>query len=542
MIRVVHVRGSLWGIESSTYSKVLNQEAHDTPGLRWQGELKAWVGYADAVHVCAKRSHARGLRIYGMIEPPEVTGLLVAKKGLRPYQETGIDFLLGKSGEGCILADDLGLGKSAQATTAARALKQKTVIACPHLLKGVWTDAQEGELAKWWPAASVLSAAGTKPGPVDAEIDVVVCHYEILYAWVDQLIEWGARVLVLDEGQFLMGHDARRTKAAKKLAAVCSHRMMLTGTPINNRVKDLWAPMDVISPGRFGEKFFKFGLRYCAGHEEQIDVRVEGVKVQRRIWKFDGTSNVEELRERLAYSPTSRPWGCMLRRLKSEVNLELPARSRQILTLEVKREYVEPISGIRSDAILRHALDRAADGKYPQIIELAARHLEAGSSVVVGCHRKKIAELIADGLRGVCPDKRIEVSHGEIPLVKRQAIIKSKPDALVVTIDSTVAGINLSFANVGIVAELVWVPSSLIQWEGRFGREPGRNVLVQYAIARGTADDLIKRTVLAKLDTFQQAIGKSDDHLKEDLRGPATGGAAERMRRLYERMMAEDAA
>lgn len=535
MISIIRVREPLWGIESTSFCKVLNEEAKRTPGMRWNPELRAWVGYADAVHVTARRSHERGLRIQGWLEGPSPTGLLVASKGLRDYQRKGVEFLIAKSSEGCILADDLGLGKTLQAITAARAIKQRTVVCCPNLLKGVWLDPQEGELHKWWPAAKVMSAATTKPCAIDPELDVVVVHYEILHAWVDALIEWGARVLILDEGQFLMGRDARRTRAAKKLAEACRHRMMLTGTPIQSRIRDLWAPMDVISPGRFGEKFFKFGIHHCAGHEEQIEYKLEGVKMLRNVWKFDGASNTEELNERLVYS-RGKPWGCMLRRLKSEVALELPAKTRQILPIEVERKFIAPMAGIRSDKLLRMALDQAADGKWPRIVELAQGHLERGSTVAIGCYRRSVAELIADGIPGAV------VIHGGIGLSERQAAIKKRPKCLVCTIDSTVAGINLSAWNVGIVAELMWVPASLVQWEGRFGREAGRNVLIQYPIAAGTADDWVKRIVLAKLDAFQATIGGNDDKLDEDLKALTKEGAAERMRRLYEALVAADAA
>lgn len=551
MIRVVHINGPLWGIESSSCSKVLNEEAKRTPGMRFIPETRIWQGYADAVHVTAKRAHQKGLLIHGQIERPEASGLLVARKGLRDYQNVGVDFLIAKSSEGCLLADELGLGKTCQAIIAARALRQKAVIVCPNFGRGVWLDE---ELPRWWPAAKVVGLSGIKPEtflktrwrglPLDVvwlAADVAVIHPEILYAWVNTLIAWGARTLIIDEGQIFTGHDARRTLAVKKLAATCSHRMMLTGTPVKNRVKDLYSPMDIISPGRFGEKFFGFGHRYCAGHEEQIEVRVEGVKTQRRIWKFDGESNIEELHERLTYSKDA-PWGSILRRQKSDVALELPTRQRQIITVEVAKSHMAPIRDIRSDGVLRQALNMAADGKFPQVIDLAVGHLEAGHKVVVGAYRRAIAEMIADGIALRCPSKGITFFHGETPLAKRQALIKSKPDCLCVTIDSTAGAINLSHAGVGIIAELVWDPTKLLQWEGRFGRFQGQNVLIQYVCARGTADDLVKRLVIARLGMSQRAIGKTDDKLDEDLRGLAKEGAADRMRKLYERMMADDAA
>ena len=196
-----------------------------------------------------------------------------------------------------------------------------------------------------------------------------------------------------------------------------------------------------------------------------------------------------------------------------------------------------PLAAMKSDKILRKALDMAADGKFPQVIDIAIGHLEQGLKVVVGTHRRAIADLIAEGVRQRGPWK-VEVVTGEVPLAKRQAIIKSQPDLLCATLDSTAAAINLSYASVGIVAELVWVPSTLVQWEGRFGREPGKNVLIVYPIARATIEEVIRAQLINKIDRFTAAVGKVDNKLREDfkgLEGPA--GAAARMVALYERMM-----
>jgi SWI/SNF-related matrix-associated actin-dependent regulator 1 of chromatin subfamily A len=537
VIAIRHLRAALWSIQSTAFSDILRQECRATPGLTWDPASRSWCGYSDAIAVAAKRARARGLIIQGCIPPLPPSGLLAASTGLRDYQKVGVDFLIAKAGEGCILADDLGLGKTLQSIVAIRALRQKTVIVCPAFVRGVWLD---GELPKWWPTAHVVGLKGVKAQPVEldstwdektqhpAAIDVVVIHYDILYAWVDTLIAWGVKAVVFDEGHALMGERSRRTQAAVKLSAACTYRIMLTGTPMTSRPRDLWSPVNTISEGRFG-KFFNFGLAFCAAHQEQVTPT-------KTVWKMDGASNLPELNERLNFSPAT-PWGFMLRRLKSDVALELPARQRQILTLEVAKSYMmAPAAAMRSDHVLRKALDMAADGKFPQVIDLVLGHLEAGHKVVVGCYRRVIADLIADGVRQKGP-WGVEVITGEVPLARRNVIIAKQPDLLCCTIDSTSVGINLSFASVAVIAELVWVPSSLIQFEGRFGRHEGKSILVQYCCARGTADDVLKGVLLRKLDQFTTTIGKTDNKLREDfkgLEGPA--GAAARMAALYERM------
>jgi SWI/SNF-related matrix-associated actin-dependent regulator of chromatin subfamily A-like protein 1 len=544
MIQIRHYGRHTWGIWSSGFSNPLRNHAKATPGLTWDPIERAWVGYADAVAVAIKRMRAIGLRIQGNPGGPLGEPIMpVASKGLRDYQVTGVRFLIAKAPEGCILADALGLGKTIEAIVAARALKQKTVVVCPNVVRGVW----DAELSKWWKDARVLGLSGTKPdlglfgigntpdglSITDSynQIDVVVIHYDILYAWVDAILAWSPKTLIIDEGHYLMGTKSRRTKAMTQLAGACPFRMMLTGTPMTSRPIDLWSPVHIISEGRFG-KFFSYGIRYANGHQEQVTPT-------KTVWKFDGSSNLDELNERMNYTEET-PWGFMLRRLKSDVALELPARTRQIITLEIAKSFIRtPSAALRSDRLLRQALDSAADGKFPQVIDLVIGHLEGGAKVVVGSHRRHIAQLIADNVRQRTPWK-VEVITGETPRAKRDAIIKSQPDLICCTLDSTSVGINLSYASVGVIAELVWVPSTLIQWEGRFGRHEGKNILIQYCIAKNSVDALVKSAILKKLDSFTEAVGRTDDRLKDDFKQLEGGGAAERMRLLYEKLKADD--
>jgi hypothetical protein len=535
MIRIEHHSGALWGIRSTAYSKVLREECKKTPGLRWEPTTRSWIGYADGISIAAKRARARGLIIQGEIPKNGVTTLLIAEKDLRPYQVEGVRFLVAKAGEGALLADELAMGKTIQAIRGARAFKGKTIVVCPSFVRGVWRD----EIAKWWPDATAVFPTGTKP-IVDSYLlypltptDIVVIHYDILYAWTETLIAWGPATLILDEFQYCQGAGSRRTKACSDIARYCRYRIALTGTPPLEKTKNLWAAVNVISEGRFGEKAFGFFLHHCAAHQEQVTPT-------KTVWKFDGSSNLDELNERLVYSDKT-PWGFMLRRLKSEVTLQLPDKQRQILELEVPHlgQNASIAYAVKNDRMLRAALNVTADGKIPQVIDLVIGHIEAGHKVVVGSYRKAIAHAIAEGVAQKIPTV-VGVVDGDLSLNKREAVIKSQPNLLCCTFDSTAVGINLSFASVGVVAELDYTPSKLIQWEGRFGRQAGRDVLIQYCVARGSADELVKRVCLQKLDRFQEAIGKVDNKLKEDLRGLEGPNAVDRLKLLYEQLLADD--
>lgn len=534
MIRVYNLTFGLQAIQSSSFSPILLQECKRVPGMTWDHESSHWVGYPDAIHLVVTRCRARGLRIETppMLAVPALL-LPLATKDMRDYQVAGAQFLLAKAQEGAILADEMSLGKSMVALRAARAIKARTLIVCPSFVRGVWVD----ELKKWWPEAAQPGAApflptGVKPptAPLAAG-GVVVIHYDIVYAWVESLIAWGFKTLILDEGQYLRGERSRRTTACAKLAEHASFKWILTGTPIENNPRDLWGLVNTIRPGGFG-KLFTFALRHCDAHREQVTP-------EKTVWKLDGASNTEELRDRITYS-TANPTGFMLRRRKSDVALELPARTRQILELEVPRAKLIPTTeAMRSDKTLRHALSQATDLKVPLVIDLVADHLSNGHKVVVGCHRKAIAHLIHDGVRQK-QQVTSGVLTGELPLKKRQALIAAQPDLLCCTIDATAVGIDLSFASVAVVAELDYLPNKLAQWEARFGRYQGRNVLVQYAIARGTADDIIRKAILGRLDVFEKLVGKNDGRLREDLEAIDGPNAVARLQAFCDRLLADD--
>jgi|SRR5882672_738497 len=447
-------------------------------------------------------------------------------------------------------------GKSAEAVIAARAFGGKTLVVCPSSARSVWADPQRGEIAKWWKgfkggvfqpavadptkhvwrylqkhkafvcklcncvppvdgdqgdAPSPEAPLGRKPKtpntcdghrPGDAQIFVI--HVDILHSWVDQIIEWGPSNIVLDEGHLYQNEKSRRSKAAREVrqSPTVLTALALTGTPLTNRVRDLWNLIDIISPGRVGKNFFKFGIRYCAGHQEEVSRDIGAV------WDFTGQSNLDELRKRLARFT--------LRRTKEEVKLELPPKTRQIIRMEVPAKFQQQSVEKINKRLLNAVMVRAVDGKLPQVIQLAKDHLEGGQSVVVFTFRRIVAEHITTKLSATgFPCRFI---HGDVLQKKRDRILNELRDAsqvgpvlLCATIDCTAVAIDLTFASAGIVAELTYEPHELLQAEARlhrFGQQ--NNVLIQYPIALGTVEEAIAEVVIDRLDTFETLIGKTD--------------------------------
>ena len=538
MIRVRHYGGAQWGIECPDFSNTVREESKITPGLTWTPERRAWCGYVDAVDAAATRIKARKIIIdtSALPDPNKPRGVIIAPMALtdlRDYQKVGVHFLVGQAAEGALLADEVGLGKTLTGIRAARAIRGKTVVICPNFLKGVWFTGIFGDkkldppTPVGWPLKpeEVMILKSTKPTPIPESVHVVIINYDILHAWIDTLIAWGPSTVIMDEGHMLMGDKARRTRAASRLARSVPNRIMLTATPMTSRPRDLWAPIDVVSEGRLGAPF-KYFLAHCAAFQERVSA-------ERVVWNTKGSSRLDELQRRLSFF--------MLRRTKDDVGMQLPPRTRQMVEVEVKRQFALSMAvALQNDESLRRALDMAADGKMDDVVRLVMSHASEGNKIVVGTWRKIIAESIADALRGLNVDAH--VITGDVSDKRRKAILEAKPQVICATLDSMGMGLDLSFANIGVCAELHYVPSKLVQWEGRMHRfRQKMPTLFQYVVARGTADELVRDTVIRKLGTFAQGVGKSSDGLMNDLEG-GKKSPSEILRGMYLRMQAKQKA
>ncbi|HTR43399.1 MAG TPA: SNF2-related protein, partial [Pseudomonadales bacterium] len=231
------------------------------------------------------------------------------KADLRPYQKDGFDFLahLAQIRLGGILADDMGLGKTLQTLTWLAWLKQRnsknprpSLVICPASVLHNWRR----EAEKFTPDMRVLvlesGAARHNLRKQIPQHDLIVTNYALLRRDLEELQKFSFRAVILDEAQFIKNPGAQVTHSVKQLK--CEHKMALTGTPLENRLLDLWSIVDFIQPGYLGtqEQFL-----------ETYEPRGENAESEQRI-----------ARKRL--SAKLRP--LLLRRLKKHVAKDLPDR------------------------------------------------------------------------------------------------------------------------------------------------------------------------------------------------------------------------
>lgn len=245
---------------------------------------------------------------------------------LRPYQERGVDWLsfVRNTGLGCILADDMGLGKTLQALCS---IQGRTLVVCPKTVLFNW----EAEIRKFRPNLKTAMYHGPKRS-LDASIDVTLTTYSMLRMDVDILsnIEWDS--IVLDEAQSIKNPDSQVSKAAFALRG--KFKLSLSGTPVENRLDELWSQMHFANRGLLGGR---------SDFRERYALPVEG-----------GDLDVSKrLREKI------RPF--VLRRMKREVAPELPPRTEHVLMVELDETERAVYDAVRA-ATLPEVVKRLSEG------------------------------------------------------------------------------------------------------------------------------------------------------------------------------------
>jgi hypothetical protein len=341
----------------------LEQAAHlDEAGLRRLGdspEAQAW--------------RKRLTEFSGVPETPLPASI---KADLRPYQLSGFHFLchLTRHKLGGILADDMGLGKTLQALAWLTWLKEThqtakpALVICPASVLHNWRR----EAERFTPGLKVLvlesGAARHNLRRTIPEHDLIVTNYALLRRDLEALQRFSFRAVVLDEAQFIKNPDAQITISVKQLQA--DQRLALTGTPLENRLLDLWSIVDFIQPGHLGtqQKF-----------REKYEPRGE-----------DGGDEQRIARRRL--SAKLRP--LLLRRLKTDVARDLPDRIEQRRDCELgeaqRKLYLAELRRSR-EQVMNSVAERGIKGSTIHVLAALTRLRQ------ICCHPQLIGNDAASG-------------------------------------------------------------------------------------------------------------------------------------------------
>ncbi|USD36484.1 DEAD/DEAH box helicase [Ferrimonas sp. SCSIO 43195] len=295
-----------------------------------------WIGGERIQQLAHKLNHFSGIET---VEPPENLHAT-----LRPYQQQGLDWLafLHQYGFGGVLADDMGLGKTLQTLAHLQRLKQRdqlphpALLVCPTSLISNWRS----ESQRFCPDLSVLVLHGQERHrhfDTLGEFDLIITTYGLVGRDIELFASLNFSLAILDEAQAIKTPGAKITKAVKQLNA--GQRLCLTGTPMENHLGELWSLFDFVMPSFLGsEGQFSRYYRKPIEKEGNLDLK-------------------KELLTRLA------PF--LLRRTKSEVAQELPAKTEMVQTIPLPPQQRILYEGVRvaMEARVRELLSRKGMAK-----------------------------------------------------------------------------------------------------------------------------------------------------------------------------------
>ncbi|PYV89355.1 MAG: ATP-dependent helicase [Acidobacteria bacterium] len=460
---------------------------------------------------------------------------------LRPYQQVGMRwlYLLAKLGLGACLADDMGLGKTVQVLSLLLVLKtqangqgQPNLLVAPASLLANWAS----ELERFAPSLRALIAHPSAMNAADLktlaperlrEMDLVITSYGSLLRmpWIAEA-SW--QLVVLDEAQAIKNPDAKQTHAAKKLKA--QSRFALTGTPIENRLGDLWSIFDFINPGLLGsaKEFTRFTKHLADRPHNPYGPLRELVRpyILRRL-KTDKTviSDLPDKTEVKAFCQLTRKQVALYQQSVEELaelldNTEGIQRKGLILSFLMR---FKQICNHPSQWLVDGAWNEADSGKWTRLREIAEVIAAKQEKVLVFTQFRQVTAPLAEFLGSVFGRPGL-VLHGETEVKKRKDLVRRFQEDesvgfFVLSLKAGGVGLNLTAASHVVHFDRWWNPAVENQATDRtFRIGQNKNVLVHKFVCRGTIEEKIDQMIEGKQQLSRELLEGGADLLLTELK------------------------
>jgi SNF2 family DNA or RNA helicase len=446
---------------------------------------------------------------------------------LRPYQKQGVAWLgfLRENGFGGILADEMGLGKTLQAlaflNSLGKAKSQPHLIVCPTSLVFNWV----AEAKKFTPELKVLALSGPDRQALFDQIatsDIVVTSYALIRRDAEKYRETEFDTVVLDEAQHIKNRQTQNAQAVKAVRA--QHRLVLTGTPLENSVLDLWSIFDFLMPGYLGTaKDFRERYELPIAKEKNVEVQA---RLARRLRPF------------------------LLRRLKKDVAADLPAKLEQVsfceLTPDQRSVYQQVIEASRKEVLeavgaqgiaksrmvvltallrlrqvccdlrllkLENVNPANASGKLEMFGELLEEVIDGGHRVLVFSQFVGMLTLLKEQLT----EEGIEYCYLDGSTTDRAKVVeKFQTNATIpvflISLKAGGVGLNLTGADTVVHFDPWWNPAVEDQATDRAHRIGQTKVVTSYKlITRDTVEEKILTLQNRKREIIQATIGGEEE-------------------------------
>ena len=452
---------------------------------------------------------------------------------LRKYQKNGVSFLsyLDELGFGAILADDMGLGKTIQiiALLLSKKPEKPVLIVAPTTLLYNW----EMELKKFSPSVRTYLHYGVNRlkdiSGVLEDNDVIICSYGIVKRDIEMLLAYTFSYIIIDEAQYIKNSNSEQAKAVKRLNG--DNRFALTGTPIENRLMELWSIMDFVNPGLL------------------MDSKTFFNKYEYPIIKTDDPVKKKQLHQVIT------PF--VLRRMKTdrdiikdlpdkqEIKIYLPLTDEQAVLYDNEINRIEydtndADSGLskvnmlaiitRLKMICNHPLNYLADkssedakkrsSKLDSLVEMINTIEQEGRKSIIFTQFIGTGKLITKRLEKEL-GKKFLFFHGSLDMDARRKMIDEfdkDPDipAMVLSLKAGGLGLNLTMANYVFHFDRWWNPAVENQAVDRVHRiGQSRNTFVYKFITKGTLEERIDELIESKIKLSDGIIPKGESIITE---------------------------
>ena len=451
------------------------------------------------------------------------------KATLRPYQEAGVRWLhlLTQLGLGACLADDMGLGKTIQVLALLLTLKRQcaSLLVAPASLLANWhqeaqrfTPTLRCFIAH--PSAMTSDALLTLGAAALEGIDLVITSYGTLMRLQNlQEIHW--QLVIADEAQALKNPAAKQTKAVKKL--VCHARIALTGTPVENRLSDLWSIFDFTHPGLLGSQktfseFTKNLSHYGALRTLIKPYILRRLKNDKRI--IADLPDKTEVNAWCFLSPGQvAHYQQAVRELESALD-SVDGINRRGLVLAFLMRFKQ-ICNHPSQWLNDGAWNAADSGKFLRLAEIAETIAAKQEKMLVFTQFRETTLPLATFLGRIFGQEGM-ILHGGTPVAKRRDLVKrfqedEKVPFFVLSLKAGGTGLNLTAAAHVVHFDRWWNPAVENQASDRAWRiGQHRNVLVHKFVCRGTIEERIDALIRSKQQLVQDVLeGGSEINLTE---------------------------
>jgi SNF2 family DNA or RNA helicase len=459
---------------------------------------------------------------------------------LRPYQSRGVGWLnfLEQWNLGACLADDMGLGKTIQLIAfllhlkAQKRLSGPILLVCPTSVLGNW----EREIKRFGPKLTTLMhhGAGRSQGKgftqTASQYDVILTSYSLVHRDEVALsrVDWHG--IVLDEAQNIKNSEARQSQAVRRLQAKC--RIALTGTPVENRLSELWSILDFLNPGYLGSRAF-FQKRFAMPIERYGDTAslqtlrslVQPFILRRTKTDRDIIQDLPDKQEMTVFCNLTPEQAALYEKTVQDALVAVESadgiqrRGLILASLTKLKQICNHPAQFLKESTLAGTVQRS--GKLKRLEEMLEEALDEGDRALIFTQFAEMGKLLQGYLQQVLNRETI-LLYGGTSKKNREAMIDrfqndpQGPRLFILSLKAGGVGLNLTRANHVFHFDRWWNPAVENQATDRVFRiGQTRNVQVHKFVCGGTLEERIHDMIESKKALADQVVGAGENWLTD---------------------------